>query len=690
MKRKEHLWVGEFDYSDPERVRRMFRETFDNERKVFLDYVGMTQSQDLDKIRYTRCMETSLKNLNHAREMIGDDYPDYPGVTYFERDWAFINAFCCDSYDAIDRQYDLILAAAIWILDTLNEDYYAFEIEQKLLPELTEDEAETIPSWIIGSDSTFSESALMKTVYVLLHRNDDCRVYASKHEKWRNILDEATARDKQHQDVPSRKRFEALLSALNPKRIEEAVNEFKEKYWTLARCFFAGLQKNHEKRDSLLKSHDRLEMKLSSYLDDKRRVGFMFSEDGMINSTEKLKTALELQRALSRCQDSVKEGVIEKEDYTGLFPEALSMSEDDRSELLSEEFSARFRSFRIGNPYALAFALLYLADQGDDLIWMYYFGTSLAKMTADTLPWRYYAESEPVEDLEEQYKDCSGSPLPDIYAMNYVNNSDEIYRERKNMAQLIFEMTNVILPRDYDAFSWASKYLDEYGVSEADQKLMRFGVGTIDALHFRDEARYTQADEATDSEAGPSMDHADDVNAKIQNLEARIRALTNENKALKEASWNVHSQNAKLSEKLEKAYSDAHHDREELARLREIVFLSQNPQSEAPDQTIALPYETEERIVICGGHDSFLRQFSQLITGNVRYLNNVRVNEDLIRNADAIWIQTNAISHSEYYKVVDLCRKNNRPLNYFLYASARKCAEQVVQDCLKQKKPIRE
>ncbi len=689
MKRKQDLWVGKFDYSDPERVKRMFRETFDEQRKLFLEYVGMSPNKDLDRVRYTKRMETSLKNLQYAREMIGDDYPDYPGVTYFERDWAYINAFNNDSYDAIDQQYDLILAAAVWILDTLNEDYYAFELEQKFLPELTEEEAENIPSWLIAYDSTFSESMLLKTVYVLLHRNDDCNVYTPKNERQRNILDEATVRDRHHQEVPSRRWFEAILSALNPERIEEAVNEFKEKYWALARCFFAGLRENHEKRDSLLKSHDRLEMKLSSYMDDRRRVGFMFSEDGSINSTEKLKTTLELQRAIARCHDAVSDGVHEKEDYVGLFPEALSMSEAQRKDLMSEEFNERFRSFRIENPYRLAFALLYLADRGDDLIWMYYFGTALAKMIADTLPWRYYAESELVENLEEQYEDCAGNPLPDIYALNYGNDDYEHYRERRNMAQMIYELTGVIMPRDYDAFSWAANYWDEYDVNEEDQKLMRFGVGIMDALHFRNEDRYKQPDSQTETKTDPAMDSGKDINETIQKLEARIRALTNENKELKEASWNAHSQNAKLSEKLEKAYSDAHHDREELAKLREIVFLSQNPQSEAPDQTIPLPYETEQRIVICGGHDSFLRQFSQLITGNIRYLNNVRVNEDLIRNADRIWIQTNAISHSEYYKVVDLCRKNNRPLNYFLYASARKCAEQVVQDCLKQKNQIR-
>ena len=50
------------------------------------------------------------------------------------------------------------------------------------------------------------------------------------------------------------------------------------------------------------------------------------------------------------------------------------------------------------------------------------------------------------------------------------------------------------------------------------------------------------------------------------------------------------------------------------------------------------------------------------------------------RKADAIWIQTNAMCHSQYYKVVDEAKKNNIPIRYFSFASPNKCAEQFVQE----------
>ena len=51
-----------------------------------------------------------------------------------------------------------------------------------------------------------------------------------------------------------------------------------------------------------------------------------------------------------------------------------------------------------------------------------------------------------------------------------------------------------------------------------------------------------------------------------------------------------------------------------------------------------------------------------------------------IKGADAVWIQPNAISHPFYYRVIDMARKENISIRYFGFASARKCAEQLVAD----------
>ena len=53
---------------------------------------------------------------------------------------------------------------------------------------------------------------------------------------------------------------------------------------------------------------------------------------------------------------------------------------------------------------------------------------------------------------------------------------------------------------------------------------------------------------------------------------------------------------------------------------------------------------------------------------------------EIIRKADVVWIQTNAIAHKSFYGIIDLYRRYHKKVRYFKYASAAKCAEQVVED----------
>lgn len=51
-----------------------------------------------------------------------------------------------------------------------------------------------------------------------------------------------------------------------------------------------------------------------------------------------------------------------------------------------------------------------------------------------------------------------------------------------------------------------------------------------------------------------------------------------------------------------------------------------------------------------------------------------------IRGADMVWLQVNAMSHNYYYRVIDICRKDNVPIRYFGSGSAKRCAVQLVKE----------
>lgn len=103
-------------------------------------------------------------------------------------------------------------------------------------------------------------------------------------------------------------------------------------------------------------------------------------------------------------------------------------------------------------------------------------------------------------------------------------------------------------------------------------------------------------------------------------------------------------------------------------------------QDETPAKDITFPYKTERHIVVFGGHDSWVREI-KLKLPHVRFIDREMLpNTEIIRRADVVWIQSNALYHAFYYRIIDEVRKYNIPLRYFFYASATKCAAQIVRE----------
>ena len=96
---------------------------------------------------------------------------------------------------------------------------------------------------------------------------------------------------------------------------------------------------------------------------------------------------------------------------------------------------------------------------------------------------------------------------------------------------------------------------------------------------------------------------------------------------------------------------------------------------------ISYPYSTKKRTVVFGGHDSFLRAIKPMLP-EVKFVDTDQYGfaPEIVRNADVVWVQTNCISHSQYNNITRLTRQYGIQLRYFGYASAEKCAEQLVTE----------
>ena len=84
-----------------------------------------------------------------------------------------------------------------------------------------------------------------------------------------------------------------------------------------------------------------------------------------------------------------------------------------------------------------------------------------------------------------------------------------------------------------------------------------------------------------------------------------------------------------------------------------------------------------EKIYVFGGFPTWIKEIKKYLI-NAKFFKDDLHSLDVIRNADEIWIQSNAISHSFYGKVVDAARANGIPVQYFNCAGVAKCVEQVI------------
>ena len=107
---------------------------------------------------------------------------------------------------------------------------------------------------------------------------------------------------------------------------------------------------------------------------------------------------------------------------------------------------------------------------------------------------------------------------------------------------------------------------------------------------------------------------------------------------------------------------------------------SESKTNHAPTD-VKLPYYTDKKIVIFGGHPHWLRKIAPLLPNIRLYGKDYNyIDTKLVASCNIIWIQPNAISHTCMHMVVNTANRHNIPIGYFKFSSARKCAIQLVEE----------
>lgn len=655
-------------------------------------------SVDFDGPRFDRRLDATVRSYSMALDIAQRNLPHSIRERFHTLDdWCHLNSLPFRSLDTLNELHYFTLAAAIWIMDVLA----AYNLTDDAIAYLPQDQ-DTLKEVAIDGfwDPCHSLDVLKGMVYVIDHRNDDCvgKRTDSDSARKRVLLDDFTATNTQHQDVPSRKRFEAILSLIPKADLNEAMHNYRaavigtlERYYRLQGKIYADLFVCSDKLDQLEAEHElrtagqnpspALNPILFQKKDDAQivqypkavkdsiaskelfpaKVGYMGQIVSEINDTKNFRDSLiSLSHEYDKLRDKADRLLV-------LSSSNFLWSRNHWVNEIGEEYADIMLSFAIEDPFEICFAYLYLLDSNDDLPWLMYSSTCILNYCAAMLPWNY-DHPESVDDADDE-SDEEGFLSPYAFTSEFEDGT------RTSLARSIFDLTGCLLPRDpqtYDAFGTVLS--DQYGIEgEEQQKALAYLTilaSVCDQTKLPYEQLYKDASlTVTDKEH------------EIADLTATIAKLKAENDALKKDLHSEEQKNRILEQKADDIEQQRKLELLELSDLRELVYLQgqeSTSENEPSDERIAFPYTVTHRTVVFGGHDSWARAIKPLLPGT-RFFLHAAPQPDVIRNSDVVWIQANSLSHANFYKIIDVVRANNVPIRYFRFASAEKCAMQLAE-----------
>ena len=682
--------------SDKQLVKREFEES----RQLLLDYqrnfpekTGMLEGVEFVEPMLSRRIRATTNYLPILKKM----YDEYQHVT--SADYAYYLSQPVASIGQLDLGGSLCTGAAFWMLDILKAHHKMSEL-YGILPFLTDDDDVEMP---VVEDVCHSYETIRRLVSVI--------------QKW---FYSTLGLDPPEGSDSALSTFVAIVDLIPDEVKTRAVQRLDDKIWEWADIFLAAyddilekIGQVEEKRKRVDAEIDETQKSLEQLIKGKKKsatrplaapLAFPFASAGspqvspfpsqMLSPTSgnSVRDAFgekvfSLAAQAERLDDEKAFYQTQERSLCRFAPIYSTLSTSLLEEKLGKDTAKAFLEFFVVDPYEACFAFLYLLTKDDDRAWLYNFTLAVVNTACAQLPWAV-GDYEEEDDTIWHPRGLFSSPDPefdrvidyDWYDRRYTaSNSESACSERISAVQMVYKLTGSILPRNTIRYDCTRKMLRKAGMPKAqiDKSIAAMLIlgeakrQSRDWFGGMDFNTYDDFDDV-DEEAAPQED--------IEKLKAENKALKKEIDRLRQAVHAASCEAKENQQNVEKLKLEAEEYTQELAGLREVVFNQQNGEyeKEVPDTTISFPYETQHRIVVFGGHDSWLREIKQKLP-EVRFIDRDALpNPDLIRNADVVWIQANSLAHKHYYKIIDIVRKYNKPVRYFSYASATKCAEQVV------------
>ena len=378
--------------------------------------------------------------------------------------------------------------------------------------------------------------------------------------------------------------------------------------------------------------------------------------------------------------------------------------------------------------WELCFAFIYLLNEGDDLPWFEPMARMYLYSLIHRLPWAYDIENDAPQDalfwrlathestdatmFVQNRKDAIAKTLtsiltdsPEVLGPNgdvgaYINDINSpaptvdfkrLYFQKGgdtngsylSLEQKIFHRTKYLLPRDMSTYDSEAIAMRRSGVKVKQQASTLTALSLLGTLSHQVRLSELLADTAPANESEEVVDaeQTKEQSAEISELQRELSNAKKELRRLKKEAHDAVDAVKARDQTIERLNKEVCEANRQLSDLRTLTFSSGEQETAEPEQEkeISFPYEVKEPIAIFGGHDTWLKAIKPLLTGKVRFIEQSTNIESGVRGSSTVWVQPNCISHPNFYKIADAARVRGVHLRYFSFASAKKCALQIVE-----------
>lgn len=663
---------------------------------------------DIDNKTIDRRVEAIAETRDMAVAIAKEYIPEDLEVRY-EAEWGHLNMVMTPPFNIGERQFNYSLAAAIWILDAIKANHKMDEA-LALLPKDEEQLASIeLPSCV---SPCYSEAVIRSMVYIILHRNEDC-VGINNPEKpplKYPVTDSYTVGGKQHQNVPSRNVFDAIVGLLPEDKVDNAVNMYAIQVRGAISRYFCCRSKWVKEEKKCLDEIHRFDDELNKVSDEAnafskkthsmvKAKAIPLAKNNMPGVGAKTEMTIGLHSITERGETIVakleamqtelqKLNELER-DFAYDSAECAYWTKETWAKKYSSAVAKRAVMFEVMDPYAVCFAFYYMMDNGDNLPWLYYPSCVLLSYAAAQLPWCGGAVKQCLDATGQSasYIDANTSKLhlmednltSDSSVVPICWNTMSLVQQegadaktpvRMTPAAAVYTYTDgVLVPRNTASVDPVETALTDLGVTSPEGRAVYAAYISL-LSNLKDRIDFPN----------DTKDECDALRAKCDTYEAEIEKLKNKDEKNKQGLYKAEKTISELTTAIEKASVEHEKEKQELNDLRELVFaLTNDADSAAREDTktqVAFPYHTTKKHIVFGGHPSWLKAIRPMVP-DVKFVDGVPSTEQ-IKGADIVWLQTNYLSHKAFYKIIDIVRSKNIPLRYFTSASAAKCAEQVV------------